>query len=126
MLPNFRAALVVVDDCDLRNPIVLNLRDQGWLVHGIRSTEHLFPILAHIPYQLIIIDGELPGIDKKEFGRLVDDARAWHAIRLIILIARKSAPLAKDLAQLGALSARKHAWSEDLSGYLVSWAEGRS
>jgi ferritin-like metal-binding protein YciE len=33
----------------------------------------VFPILAHIPYELIIIDGELPGIDK-EFGRLVEDA----------------------------------------------------
>ena len=126
MLPNFRAALVVVDDCDLRNPIVLNLRDQGWIVHGIRSAERVFRILVHIPYELIIIDGELPGIDKKEFGRLVDDARAWHAIRLIILIARKSAPLAKELAHLGALSVRKHAWSEDLSGYLVSLAKGRS
>jgi hypothetical protein len=35
-------------------------------------------------------------------------------------------PLAKELAHLGALSARKHAWSEDLSGYLVSLAKGRS
>ena len=124
MLPNFRAALVVVDDCDLRNPIVLNLRDQGWIVHGIRSAERVFPILAHIPYELII-DGELPGIDK-EFGRLVDDARAWRAIHLIILSNRKSAPLAKELAHLGALSARKHAWSEDLSGYLASVEKGRS
>jgi DNA-binding response OmpR family regulator len=126
MLPNFRAALVVVDDCDLRNPIVLNLRDQGWIVHGIRSTEHVFPILAHIPYELIIIDGELPGIHNKEFARFVDDARAWHAIHLIILSNRKSAPLAKELAHLGALSARRHAWSEDLSGYLVGLAKGRS
>jgi DNA-binding NtrC family response regulator len=125
MLPNFRAALVVVNDCDLRNPIVLNLRDQGWIVHGIRSAERVFAILAHIPYELIIIDGELPGIDK-EFGRLVEDARAWRAIHLIILSNRKSAPWAKELAHLGALSARKHAWSEDLSGYLVSLAKGRS
>ena len=126
MLANFRAALVVVDDCDLRNPIVLNLRDQGWIVHGIRNTEHLFPILAHVPYELVIVDGELPGVDNKEFGRLVDGARAWRAIHLIILSNRKSAPLAKKLAHLGAFSARKHAWSEDLSGYLVSLAKGRS
>jgi hypothetical protein len=124
--PNFRAALVVADDCHLRNPIVLNLRDQGWIVHGIRSTEHVFPILAHIHYELIIIDGELPGIDNKEFGRLVDHARAWHAIHLIILITRQSASLTKELAHLGALLARKHAWSEDLSGCLVSLAKGRS
>jgi hypothetical protein len=39
---------------------------------------------------------------------------------------RKSAPLAKEFAHLGALSARKHAWSEDISGYLVSLAKGRS
>jgi PleD family two-component response regulator len=126
MLPNFRAALVVVDDCDLRNPIVLNLRDQGWIVHGIRSAERVFPILAHIPYELIIIDDGLPGIDNKECGRFVYDARAWQAVHLVMLITRKSAPLAKELAHLGALSARKHAWSEDLSGYLVSLAKGRS
>ena len=123
-LPNFWAALVVVDDCDLRNPIVLNLRDQGWIAHGIRSAERVFAILAHIPYELII-DGELPGIDK-ESGRLVGDVRAWRAIHVIILSNRKSAPLAKELAHLGALSARKHAWSEDLSSYLVSLAKGRS
>jgi len=122
MLPNFRAALVVVNDCDLRNPIVLNLRDQGWIVHGIRSAERVFAILAHIPYELIIIDGELPGIDK-EFGRLVEDARAWRAIHLIILSNRKSAPWAKELAHLGALSARKHAWSEDLFGLLGQLGE---
>jgi hypothetical protein len=87
------------------------------MVHGIGSAERVFPILAHIPYELIIIDGELPGIDK-EFGRLVEDARAWRAIDLIILSNRKSAPLAKELAHLGALSARKHAWSEDLFGLL--------
>ena len=126
MLANFHAALVVVDDCRLRNPIVLNLRDQGWIVHGIRSTEHVFPILAHIPYELIIIDGELPGIDSKEFGRLVDDVRVWHAIHVVILMTRKSAPLAKEFARLGALSARKHAWSEDLSGYLVGLAKARA
>ena len=77
----------------------------------------MFLILAHIPYELIIIDGELARIDK-EFGRLVDDARAWRAIHLIILSNRESAPLAKELAHLGALSARKHAWSEDLFGLL--------
>ena len=85
----------------------------------------MFRILVHIPYELIIIDVELPGIDK-ELGPLVDDARAWHAIHLIILSNRKSAPLAKEFAHLGALSARKHAWSEDLSGYLVSLAKGTS
>src|SRR6202007_3442252 len=93
MHPNLRPALVVVNDLDLRNPIVLTLRDQGWIVHGIRSAERVFAILAHIPYELIIIDGELPGLDK-ELGSLVDDARAWHAIHLIILSNRKSAPLA--------------------------------
>jgi hypothetical protein len=122
MLPSFRAALVVVGDCDLRNPIVLNLRDQGWIVHGIRSAERVFPILSHIHYELIIIDAELPGIDR-EFGRFVGDARAWRAIHLIILSNRKSAPLAKELAALGALSARKHAWSEDLFGLLGQLGE---
>ena len=78
--PNFRAAFVVADDCHLRNPILLNLRDQGWIVHRIRSTEHVFPILARIPYELIIVDSELPGIDGKDFVHLLRNAGEWRAI----------------------------------------------
>jgi hypothetical protein len=74
MLPNFRAALVVVDDCDLRNPIVLNLREQGWIVHGIMSAERVFPILAHIPYELIY-----RVYQKKESESLLMTPLAWMA-----------------------------------------------
>jgi DNA-binding response OmpR family regulator len=66
-LPNFRTALVIAEDCDLRKSVVQQLKHEGWIVHGITKAEHALPILAHIPYELIIVDCELPGIDGKDF-----------------------------------------------------------
>ena len=114
-LPNFRTALVIADYCDLRNSVVQHLKDEGWIVHGVRKTEHAFPILAHIPYELIIVDCELPGIDGKDFVRLLHNAREWRAIHLVALTNCISAPLATELAHRGAFPVRKEAWSEDLS-----------
>jgi DNA-binding response OmpR family regulator len=59
-LPSFCAALVIADDRDLRNLIVQNLKLQNWIVHKIRSAEHALPILAYIPYGLIIIAVNCP------------------------------------------------------------------
>jgi len=55
-LPNLQAALVIAGDSGLRKCIMNQLRHEGWIVHGIPKAEHALPILAHIPYQLIIVD----------------------------------------------------------------------
>jgi DNA-binding response OmpR family regulator len=119
-LPNFRAALVIADYCYLRNSVVQHLKNEGWIVHGITKTEHALPILAHIPYELIIVDCELPGIDGKDFVRLLHNAKEWRAIHLVALTTCISAPLATELAHWGAFPARKEAWSDDLSHFLVT------
>jgi DNA-binding response OmpR family regulator len=118
-LPNFRTALVIVDDYGLRKSVVQHLKNEGWIVHGITKAEHALPILAHIPYELIIIDCELPGIDGKDFVRLLHNAREWRAIHLVALTSCISAPLATELAHCGAFPARKEAWSDDLSTFLA-------
>jgi hypothetical protein len=49
------------------------LRKQGWLVHGIRQMEPACNLLAHIPYELIVIDAEVSetgGIDYLRLPRI--------------------------------------------------------
>jgi len=120
-LPNFRTALVIADDCDLRKSVVQHLKHEGWIVHGITNAEHALPILACIPYGLIIVDCELPGIDGKDFVRLLHNARDWRAIHLVALTNCISAPLATELAAWGAFPARKEAWLDDLSHFLITF-----
>jgi DNA-binding response OmpR family regulator len=56
-------ALVVEEGDRLRHSIITWLRESGWLVHGATRAEQALGILPHIPYQLIILDSELPGRD---------------------------------------------------------------
>jgi DNA-binding response OmpR family regulator len=119
-LPNFRTALVIADDCEVRKLVVQHLKCEGWIVHGITKAEHALPILAHIPYELIIIDCELAGIDGKDFLRLLRNAREWRAIHLVALTNCLNAPLATELAHSGAFLARKAAWLDDLSHFLIT------
>jgi CheY-like chemotaxis protein len=117
-LPNFRAALVIAADSGLRKSIVQHLKDEGWIVHGITKAEHALAILAHIPYELIMVDSELPGMDGKEFVHLLHNAGEWRAIHLVALTDCRSAPLAPGLAHLGAFPASKDAWPDVLSHVL--------
>jgi DNA-binding response OmpR family regulator len=99
---------------------VQHLKHEGWIVHGITKAEHALPILAHIPYELIIVDCELAGIDGRDFVRTLHNAREWRAIRLVALTNCISAPLAKELVHRGAFPVRKEAWSDDLSHFLIT------
>jgi DNA-binding response OmpR family regulator len=99
---------------------VQHLKHEARIVHGITNAEHAFPILAYIPYELVIVDCELAGIDGKEFVRFLHNAREWRAIHLVALTNRISAPLAIELAAWGAFPARKEAWLDDLSHFLIT------
>ena len=68
---DFRYALVIEEMDSVRMSIVNVLRAQGWFVHGIRRAEEAFHILAHIPYNLVVIDSELPGIGGIDFVRIL-------------------------------------------------------
>jgi CheY-like chemotaxis protein len=117
-LPNLQAALVIAGDSGLRKCIMNQLRHEGWIVHGIPKAEHALPILAHIPYQLIIVDCELPGIDGRDFVHLLHNAGEWRGLHLVALTNSMSAPLATGLAHLGAFPARRKDWSDDLAHFL--------
>jgi DNA-binding response OmpR family regulator len=104
---NFRCALVIVEADALRTFIVQLLRKQGWLVHGIRQAEQAFNVLAHIPYELIIIDAELPGMNGIDFIRILHNAREWRAIKLLVITSSQSAGFAAQTAEPGAFLARK-------------------
>jgi len=58
-----------------RRVIVQFLKNQGWIVHGMNRVELAAPILAHIPYSLIVIDSDLLGPANKEFTRALHNTR---------------------------------------------------
>jgi DNA-binding response OmpR family regulator len=120
-LPNrLNFALVIGAEEKLRNSIVRVLKERGWLVHGISRTEHAFGLLAHIPYNLIVLDSELPGISEADLVAIVQDARVCRAIRLVIITRPDEPNLASELAGCGALVARRWSLQDDLSGLLTT------
>ena len=120
---NFRCALVIVEADALRTFIVQLLRKQGWLVHGIRQAEQAFNVLAHIPYELIIIDSELSGTSGVDFISILHDAREWRAIKLVVITSSQSAGFAAQTAEPGAFLARKSSWEDDICGFLSTYDE---
>ena len=111
-------ALVIGSEEKLRNSIVRVLKECGWLVHGISRAEHAFGLLAHIPYNLIVFDSELPGISEADLLAIVQDARVCRAIRLVIITRPDERNLASELAECGAFVARSWSLQDDLSGLL--------
>ena len=87
---------------------------------GLRRAKHGLSIVVHIPYELIVLDCELCLDSMGDFVRLLHEAREWRAIHLVALTNCISAPLATELAHLGAFVARKEAWSDDLSHFLIT------
>ena len=50
------------------------LRQRGWLVHGTNCAEEALRLLAHIPYNLIVLDSELPGMGWIDLVRMLQNA----------------------------------------------------
>jgi len=121
---NFRCALVIVEPDDLRISIVQLLRSQGWLVHGIRQTRQVFNLVAHIPYELIIIDSEMPEMSERDYLRSLQKAREWLTIKLVFVTSPLSTGFAGEVAKRGAFLARKARWKDDLCGFLSAYDEG--
>jgi DNA-binding response OmpR family regulator len=118
---DFRYALVIEQMDSLRTSIVSALRAQGWFVHGIRRAEQAFDILAHIPYNLVVIDSELPGIAGIDFVRILHNSREWRTIRMVIIASSQSAGFANQAAEYGAFLARKSRWKHDLFRFLSGY-----
>ena len=116
--PKFRFALVIEEANSLRISLVKVLKAQGWCVHGIWRAEQAFQILAHIPYGLIVIDSELPGICGIDFVRILYNSREWREIQLVVITSSPSVAFANQVAEYGAFVARKSNWQDDLFSFL--------
>jgi DNA-binding response OmpR family regulator len=115
---------VIVEADDLRIFIVQLLRKQGWLVHGIRQTEQAFNLVVHIPYELLIIDSEMPEMSKIDYLRSLQNAREWLTIKLVFITSLRSTGFAGEVAKRGAFLARRSRWEDDLCGFLSANDEG--
>jgi DNA-binding NarL/FixJ family response regulator len=76
-------------------------------VHGIRRAEQAFHILAHIPYRLIVIDSELPGLCAIDFVRILHDSAEWREIQLVVVTRSQSVAFANQIVEYGAFLAIK-------------------
>ena len=113
-----RFALVIEEADSPRMALVNVLKAQGWHVHGIWRAERAFHILPHIPYKLVVIDSNLPGISGIDFVRILHDSREWREIQLVVITSSQSVAFANQTAKYGAFMARKSRWQEDLFSFL--------
>lgn len=120
---NFRCALVIEQTDSLRMSLVQALKAQGWFVHGIRRAEQAFHILAHIPYRLVVIGSELPGIGGIDFVRILHASREWRTIRVVVITSSQSVDFATQAAECGAFLARRSTWKCDLFSFLSGYDE---
>jgi CheY-like chemotaxis protein len=114
-----RSALVIGKADALRRVIFQFLKNQGWIVHGMNRVELAVPILPHLPYELIVIDAELLGPANKEFTRALHNTRRWRTVSPVVLTGSRCRLLEPKLMELGAIVARKSAWSGETRSWVV-------
>ena len=114
----FDFALVISRSGRLRNLVITVLRRHGWLVHGVSRLEQAFSILARIPYNLIVLDSELPELGLTDFVRLLGRFGGCQTIRVVVINNSENINLESRLAECGAFLARRTMWQDDLSGFL--------
>lgn len=93
------------------------------MAHTMRRAEEAFNILPHIPYKVIVIDSELPGIGGIDFVRILKNSREWRAIQLVVIASKQTADFATQVAQCGAFLARASRWEDDLCRFLSAYNE---
>jgi DNA-binding response OmpR family regulator len=120
---NFRCALVIVATDDLRMFIVELLREQGWLAHGIRQAEQAFKLLAHIPYELIVIDSDVAETSGTDNVRSLQSAREWLKVKLVFITNSRSTGCAAEITDRGAFPTREPKWKDDLCRFLAACDE---
>ena len=116
-------ALVIGEANHLRHSVIALLREQGWLVHGVGRAEQALSILVHIPYNLIVLDSELPGMGAPDFVRMLRHSRERQTIRLVVINSSESANWESQVAECDAFLAKRSTWQDDLFGFLVAQGE---
>ena len=117
---DFSFALVVEEVADFRNSVMALLRERRWLVHGTNGAEEALRLLANIPYNLVVLDSELPGIDVIDFIRMLQNSREWRAIRVVVITSSSSPNLPSQAAECDAFRASKSSWDMDLGDFLAA------
>ena len=117
---NLSFALVIEEALNFRNSVMALLREHGWLVHGTSRAEEAFSILAHIPYDLIVLDSELPGISGIDFVRILQNSREWRTIRVAVITSSDSPSFASQVTECGAFLARRSRWEDELFEFLAT------
>jgi CheY-like chemotaxis protein len=117
---DFSFALVVEEVANFRNSVMALLRERGWLVHGTNGAEEALRLLAHIPYNLIVLDSELPGMGGIDFVRILQNSRVWRAIRVVVISSSSSPSLQSQVGECGAFLASKSSWEIDLLEFLAA------
>jgi CheY-like chemotaxis protein len=112
---DFRSALVIEQSEVLRRSMVEHLKNRGWIVHGIKRAEQALPVLEHIPYHLIVIDGEIAGMTAIELARMIHASGKWERTQLVVVTGSRDRSSATELAEYGALLVRRSVWREELS-----------
>jgi len=117
---DFSFALVIEGVANFRNSIMALLRERGWLVHGTNCAEEALRLLPHIPYSLIVVDSELPGMGGIDFGRVLQRSREWRAIRVFVISSSSSPSLQGQVGECNACQASKSSWESDLFEFLAA------
>src|SRR6202008_515441 len=98
----FSFALVVEEVANFRNSIMALLRERGWLVHGTNCAEEALRLLADIPYSLILVHSELPGMGGIDLRRVLKRYREWQAIRVVVINSSSTPNLQSRVGGCGA------------------------
>ncbi|HYF52106.1 MAG TPA: response regulator [Planctomycetota bacterium] len=84
-----RTILVVDDDAAVRDLVALRLSREGCFIQCARDPETALRIINNDPPDIVLLDGDMPGVDIGDFHRqlLVQNANA----RLLLMAAPDSA-----------------------------------
>ena len=91
--------LLVDDDADFRAAVALTLRFQGHLVtEAADGRLALIALSSGTPFQLIILDLAMPGMDGETF--LAHKSRGAHAAIPVVIFSSSTSPTAKEFADV--------------------------
>jgi CheY-like chemotaxis protein len=79
--------LVVEDNADNMKLFAWTLEDEGYAFDGVGSGEEALEALARTPYDAVLMDISLPGIDGKEATRRIRSQPRWAGLPVIAVTA---------------------------------------
>ena len=82
--------LIVEDEVLLCDAVAESLRLSGYAVDAVYDGESALEALVVEPYDLMILDLNLPGVDGLEVLRMLRKEQEYENLRILILTARSS------------------------------------